>query len=885
MKNINLLKSSFAIVFFCCVSIMHLHAIKATTRPVEVAQPDGTSLTVRLKGDEFFRYKTTLDGRVIFQNEEGYYVYGVLDNSGNLIPGEERVTASSSMLKSSAEPLFFSPTQLESAVEKRMERTSLYEKNLQSFRAGMKAKALRANANLGNNHFLLILVEFSDLSFKNTAADFNGMLNGVDSEYNYTYNGATGSLRKYYSDNSKGSFVPTVDVYGPIKVSRPYSYYGGNDSSGDDKAPQELLQEALNILFTQQPDIDLSIYDMDGDKYVDACGMIYAGYNEAEGGPANTIWPHQWSLSDGVTNRAVTKGGYTVDDYFCTSELSGSSGSIRCGIGTCTHEFGHAIGLPDFYDTAYSDKYLTPELWDLMDYGSYNNNGNTPPNLSTYERYFLGFMNPRILDSQTNISLNSLSKNDGCIFYAGNGSDQNEYFTLENRQQTGWDAYLPGHGMLIYHIDRTSKVISQWNNNTLNNTAHQCCDLEEADGISSINQSDLNNTGWGKTPSNRAGDPFPGKSNKTSFTDTTTPNSKSWYTGNTNKPITNIKEAGGVVTFDFMGSALDGDIVPGLTLKTSKADQIKSNSAILYGNMLLSEVGGEKTTDVVNFTSTAGWTLTGATTTTDNSLKQTFLVFSNNTHAAVAPQSPGVITNIYFKYAGTTSTTGTTNCTLYISGSVNGSSYTQISSIELPRIYPDLQEASIPVDANLNYRYIKFTFNKVTGTNGRITNFYLTYLDGSSSEPLVITEQGFVYGTAQIPTIENASSVILPSIQEGDFSSEIVGLDQETTYYARTYVKYESGTKPAYSNQISFKTIVSTGLNGISSDGTVYAVANKGNVVLYNLSLPTDVEIYTSSGMLLKRINNVVSGQLIPVDGYKGLILIRVNTQWLKLIL
>jgi len=211
-----LIKIGIVIAFFHCAFTLNLHAAKAVAHPVEVTQPDGTSLFVRLKGDEFFHYKTTLDGDVIFRNEKGYYVYGVLDNS-----------------------------QLELAAVKRRERAALYEKNLQSFKSGMKTRALRANADLKQAHFMLVLVEFSDLSFQNTAADFDEMLNGVDAEYNYTYNGATGSLRKYYSDNSNGSFVPTVDVYGPVKVSKAYSYYGGNDKNGRDKAPTILIHEKI----------------------------------------------------------------------------------------------------------------------------------------------------------------------------------------------------------------------------------------------------------------------------------------------------------------------------------------------------------------------------------------------------------------------------------------------------------------------------------------------------------------------------------------------------------------------------------------------------------------------------------------------------------------
>ncbi len=848
------------ITLFACLYANNLLAVRAIFLPFQASQPDGSSLTIQLHGDEFFHYTTTANGQIIFQDEAGFYVYGILDTYGNLVPGEDRVTEAGTLR--AGQPLFFSQAQVDAAMEKRAERSISYGKNQESFREGMQQKKLRSGSTSKDTHFLLVLVEFSDLSFTYGLQNFKNMLNGTDANYNYTYNGATGSMKKYYSDNSKGVFTPTVDVYGPIKVSKNYTYYGKNDSYGDDYAPQELLQEALKKLFSEQPDIDLSLYDQDGDKEVDACGMIFAGYNEAEGGPENTIWPHQWYLSESSPNRSVTKGGYTVDGYFCTSEFSGNSGKVLCGIGTCTHEFGHAIGLPDFYATDYS-KYLTPGEWDVMDYGSYNNDGNTPPNLSVYERYSLEFMTPRILSAEDHITLKPISENDGCLFYAGTGSDTNEYFTLENRQQTGWDQHLPGHGMLIYHVDRTSKVISKWTQNTLNNSSHQCYDLEEADG----------NIKYDKTFSARSGDPFPGTSQKTSFTDSSTPNSQSWYTGNTNKPITNIKESDGLISFEFMTAGNDGDVVPGLTLQSLNTVQIGSNTATLNGNLVIAPAGGTKNTDINKFTSSTGWTLGGGAT-----ISSGYLALEKSTHTAIAPQVPGAVAAINFDYVGTGTAGEANTCTLYISGSVNGFSYTDITSLPMLRTYPSYNTISIPVNTDLSYRYLKFTFNKISGSNGRITNYYVSYLDGAS-EPLVVTELGFVYGTSSKPTLENGSVVTLSSIMEGDFSYSVSGLIPGTKYYARAYVKYENAAKPAYGNQVNFTTTENTGLNDINKENDIYIRGFQGNIAIHHLTEPADVEIFSASGILLKQIKRVTSGQNIPVEGYKGLILVRIKNE------
>ena len=50
-------------------------AIKANPRPVAVRLPDGSTLTVRIHGDENFNYVTTLDGFLVQRDREGYFRY------------------------------------------------------------------------------------------------------------------------------------------------------------------------------------------------------------------------------------------------------------------------------------------------------------------------------------------------------------------------------------------------------------------------------------------------------------------------------------------------------------------------------------------------------------------------------------------------------------------------------------------------------------------------------------------------------------------------------------------------------------------------------------------------------------------------------------------
>ena len=320
---------------------------------------------------------------------------------------------------------------------------------------------------------LLLLVQFSDTAFftPNPHSAFDSLANSID----YTYNGATGSAREYFRAQSGGQYVPDFKVVGPITLPHPMAYYGKNDSKGYDLY---LADFVIDACLAAKDSVDWTQFDSDNDGFVDLVFLLYAGYGEADSHITNTIWPCKWDLPSalysGYTNQETyyyhwneetgkedyklpTFSGKMVNKFACSNEWSYRS-NCRCGIGTFVHEFSHALGLPDYYVAdSNSNKNYTPGSWSLMGYGNYVNNGNTPPNYSVYDKYYLGWVTPTFLSTSQQVTLPA----DGETYYmltrsgiapADGAFTQDTVYYLENRQYTGWDTYLPGHGLLVWQV-------------------------------------------------------------------------------------------------------------------------------------------------------------------------------------------------------------------------------------------------------------------------------------------------------------------------------------------------------------------------------------------------------------------------------------------------
>lgn len=396
----------------------------------------------------------------------------------------------------------------------------------------------------GSKKGLVILVNFADkkLSSKGTQAEFNNMFN----KSGYSSNNHVGSVHDYFLDNSYGQFNLTFDVVGPVTVSQNMSYYGQNDRNGSDMYPATMVIEACKLADRY---VNFSNYDWNKDGYVDQVFVVYAGYGEHAGAPSNTIWPHEYNLYSanyfGDGTGVLTLDGVKINTYAVTSELIGYSGTTLAGIGTACHEFCHCLTLPDTYDTDYSGgKGLMS--WGLMCSGSYNGysqNGERPVALTAFERFMLGWLDPVELTSPTYIT-DMPAISDSPMAYIVYKTDT-ELYMLENRQKGKWDYYsgsrFMGHGLLITHIDYDRTA---WAYNRVNDDpSHQRFTFIPADNA---------------YDSNVEGDTYPGSSNNTKLTDTSTPYAMTYSGGRMGKSITDIVEKNGKISFSFMGGTEEG---------------------------------------------------------------------------------------------------------------------------------------------------------------------------------------------------------------------------------------------------------------------------------------------------------------------------------------
>lgn len=321
-----------------------------------------------------------------------------------------------------------------------------------------RAPSLQGDENpyVGNRHQLVVLASFQDQDF---AEDHDATIQTWDKIFNaenYAEDMYAGSVHDYFMAQSYGQFNLTFDL---IFVELPDVRHKYRSTEEDDEYSQYMVDDVMDVLQTQ--DIDWSLYDWDGDTFVDQLLIIYAGKGMNVGGDKETIWPHQWWLSyhqnleteepnDFRSYRTVMHGDkeYYVDKYCCVQEHVESSG-IKTPFGTICHEYSHCFGFPDFY-------YGSAEVvgnWDLMDYGNYNGKGFRPCNYSAHERMLMGWLSPVELTSTTTITDMPALVDEPVAYLIRNDGAENEYYFVENRQQRGWDKDLPGSGIIVFHID------------------------------------------------------------------------------------------------------------------------------------------------------------------------------------------------------------------------------------------------------------------------------------------------------------------------------------------------------------------------------------------------------------------------------------------------
>jgi len=504
----------FIFLFIILIVINHsAFGVIAYPFPVEIIQPDGSKITIIQKGDEYLKWAQTVDGYSILRNSKGIYEYVTLNANNDMVPSgvkarnlSERSTSDMLLLKKTKKGLTYSKSQI---------------RLMKSISVINQQNSLKSFPTTGTRKLVCILMGFTDKAFTKTKTDFENLFNQVG----YNTDGATGSVNDYYKESSYNQLDLSVTVAGPYTASHNMAYYGANDGTTKDKNARALITEAVT---QANPFVNFANFDNDNDGTVEGVYVIFAGYGEEYSGTSSdAIWSHASSITP------LNIDGVTVSRYSCSSELRENSGTGITRIGVICHEFSHVLGTMDFYDTdnATNGQYDGNGMWDLMASGNWNNNGATPAHQNAYSKiYDFGWTTATTLTSVTNITLSNAEQNSNS-FYRINTTTSNEFFLIENRQKQKFDTYIPGHGMIIYHVD--GNFINS-NGNAINTGSHQ--------GMYPICANATGNPPTDYGTINSGGLSFPGSGNKTSFTDATTPNALSWAGGITNKPITNITE-------------------------------------------------------------------------------------------------------------------------------------------------------------------------------------------------------------------------------------------------------------------------------------------------------------------------------------------------------
>ncbi|GAA1769845.1 hypothetical protein GCM10009712_17220 [Pseudarthrobacter sulfonivorans] len=379
-----------------------------------------------------------------------------------------------------------------------------------STRSMAAAAASRAPLH-GTVRVIVVLVEFSDKHLTQTAAHFSELFfsTGVLPH---------GSVREYFSEVTGGLVDLAGEVVGPYTLPQTLAWYAnGNFGIGRPSGTARANIMANDAAAAADPHVDFGPYDNDGNNYVDAFIVVHAGRGGEETLNSGDIWSHKWNLP--TERSADTK---KIFAYLTIPEDS--------KIGVCAHELGHLLfGFPDLYDT--DDTSEGVGSWCLMGAGSWNGGGDIPAHPSAWCKVQQGWAGTTNVSSSGTVSFPDVKTSRKVHRVWKDGGSGPEYFLLENRQRTGYDAKLPGDGLLIWHIDDNQP------DNTDEN--HYKVGLAQADGQRNL---ELNqNRGDG-------GDPYPGTANNTVFTGSSTPSSNSYGGQTTSVSVTAISASAATMT-------------------------------------------------------------------------------------------------------------------------------------------------------------------------------------------------------------------------------------------------------------------------------------------------------------------------------------------------
>lgn len=540
--------------------VLTVGAVRPQKRAFTIKQSDGTSITVYRHGDGHTGvvFYTTLDGIALVQNSKGDLCYAQ--------PADGRLRATELIAhndgqRSSAEQAFIQQNPLNAKQASRV--VAKRSRSVNRIAPGQNGDGLGkygttaggAVPSIGNVSIPVLMVEFSDVKFMNTTTQ--EVLQNLYNKEGYTdNNGSVGSARDYFSYSSNGMFTPDFQVVGKVTLTKTRQHYGHDDSEDDiDPNVEAFVQDAVKKGIDDG--IDFGAFDKGAG--IPCIVIIYAGEGEANSFASNSsdfLWPCEFEYNQYYGPLRYSGKTLTINSFFVGNESQkdyaqeGAEGTNERleGIGTFCHEFGHALGLPDFYCTDYSHETDPMGAWDIMDRGCYWADGYAPIGHTAYEKSFLGWLNIRELTGPQKVTLvpHGSAEGDQAVLVR-NSRNSNEYYIFENRKPGKFYPTNYGSGMLAIHVDYNK---SKWTDNSLNNDEnHLRMQVLPADGSLTDGRVLYYPSRYDLTS-----DLFPGSAKVTQLTSKMT----AFTGGNMDKPLYKIAMDGSNVTFNFMEEEISG---------------------------------------------------------------------------------------------------------------------------------------------------------------------------------------------------------------------------------------------------------------------------------------------------------------------------------------
>lgn len=560
---------SLFIIFFTW-TIRPLHVLAGPPAPFTftITQPDGTTFEARTWGDEHLNGTKTVNGYTVLQDPNNqYWFYAQVDNSTGQLKATDKIAGKDAP-----------PTSARGA------RPVLVDAHSQV--------AGQGPVGVSSVPTLVVLVQFDDQPALSTEA-----------EWNSTIFGPTNSVKDYYQEVSYNqlSLFPAVETCGATSndgVTDWITLGTTHPNAGGPSIARAALKAADNC-------VNFATFDNNGDHQLTSSELvpiiIIAGYESSYGG-TTALPPNVWGHQSSVNYKSLTDD-VTIVPYAQFGEWHAAtwdSPGHQATIGLIVHEVGHLLGWPDLYDTLPPGQPDSEGVgdWSVMGSGLWLGTlylGDTPAHPSAWEKWYQNWLTPlqleginlnrtipRVEDNQNNSVIQLLDNPDGVDWSFGDFSGTGEYFLVENRQKIGYDAELPGCGLLVWHVDE-SVTFNNWANGDEN---HKLVDLEEADGANHLDE--MENRGDG-------GDPFPGSNNNITFNTASNPNSRLYDDSSSGISITNIS----LGCADMKSTTFTTVPAPDLNVSiTPDPDPIKAMTSVITYTIAINNDGEGDATSV-----------------------------------------------------------------------------------------------------------------------------------------------------------------------------------------------------------------------------------------------------------------------------------------------